>query len=59
MGSDGEWYLSELANGIERSRILSIATQVKKMKAEGKQVTAFTVGDFSPEQFAVPHSFTE
>tara|TARA_B110000116_G_C16792923_1_gene564856 strand:+ start:1437 stop:2732 length:1296 start_codon:yes stop_codon:yes gene_type:complete len=59
MGSDGEWYLSELANGIERSRILSIATQVKKMKAEGKLVTAFTVGDFSPEQFAVPHSFTE
>ena len=59
MGSDGEWYLSELANGIERSRILSIATQVKKMKAEGKLVTAFTVGDFSPEQFVVPHTFTE
>lgn len=58
-GSDGEWYLSELANGIERSRILSIATQVKKMKADGKQVTAFTVGDFSPEQFEVPHSFTD
>jgi aspartate aminotransferase len=59
MGSAGEWYLSELANGIERSRILSIATQVKKMKAEGKLVTAFTVGDFSPEQFEVPESFTK
>ncbi|MCS5527213.1 MAG: pyridoxal phosphate-dependent aminotransferase [Candidatus Poseidoniales archaeon] len=59
MGSDGEWYLSELANGIERSRILSIATQVKKMKAEGKLVTAFTFGDFSPEQFEVPQSFTD
>ena len=59
MGSDGEWYLSELANGIERSRILSIATQVKKMKAEGKLVTAFTVSDFSPEQFVVPHTVTE
>ncbi len=56
--SEGEWYLSDLANGIERSRILSIATQVKKMKAEGQEVTAFTVGDFSPEEFEVPPSFT-
>ncbi len=58
-GPDSEWYLSDLANGIERSRILSIATQVREMKAEGKQITAFTVGDFSPAEFVVPHAFTE
>ncbi|MBT4059461.1 MAG: aminotransferase class I/II-fold pyridoxal phosphate-dependent enzyme [Euryarchaeota archaeon] len=59
MTSDGEWYLSDLANGIERSRILSIAADVRKMKAEGKEVAAFTVGDFSPEQFEVPPIFIE
>ena len=56
-GPDADWFLSDMANGIERSRILSIATDVRKLKASGKDVTAFTVGDFSPEQFPVPSLF--
>ena len=48
------WRLSEMANGMERSRILSIAASVRAMIAEGKAVAPFTVGDFSPSQFEVP-----
>ena len=58
-GGAADWYLSEMANGIERSRILSIATDVRKLKEDGKEVTAFTVGDFSPEHFAVPSRFID
>ncbi len=56
-GADGSWYLSDLANGIERSKILSIAAEVRALKSAGKEVAAFTIGDFSPEQFAVPKKF--
>lgn len=48
------WRLSEMAGGMERSRILSIAADVREMIAQGKEVAPFTVGDFSPDQFAVP-----
>ena len=51
---EGDWRLSEMANGMERSRILSIAASVRAMIAEGKEVAPFTVGDFSPDQFEVP-----
>ena len=51
---EGDWRLSEMANGMERSRILSIAASVRAMIAQGKDVAPFTVGDFSPEQFEVP-----
>ena len=51
---EGDWRLSEMANGMERSRILSIAASVRAMIAQGKEVAPFTVGDFSPEQFEVP-----
>jgi aspartate aminotransferase len=43
-----------MAAGMERSRILSIAAEVRQMMAEGSAVAPFTVGDFSPEQFEVP-----
>ena len=50
----GDWRLSEMANGMERSRILTIAASVRAMISEGHEVAPFTVGDFSPEQFDVP-----
>lgn len=56
---DSEWYLSDLANGIERSKILSIAADVRKRKEAGEEVAAFTVGDFSPEHFNMPSIFHE
>ena len=59
VGSESDWYLSDMANGIERSTILSIAADVRNMKAAGKEVAAFTVGDFSPEQFPVPSIFID
>jgi len=51
----GDWRLSEMANGMERSRILTIAASVREMISQGKDVAPFTVGDFSPEQFEVPN----
>ena len=51
----GDWRLSEMANGMERSRILTIAASVREMISQGKEVAPFTVGDFSPEQFEVPN----
>jgi aspartate aminotransferase len=53
------WCLSEMANGMERSRILSIAADVRALIAEGREITAFTVGDFSPAQFSVPDEIIE
>jgi len=51
--------LSQMANFMERSRILSIATEVRMMIAEGQQVAPYTVGDFSPAHFEVPPRFIE
>jgi aspartate aminotransferase len=53
------WRLSDMANGMERSRILSIAASVRAMIANGKAVAPFTVGDFSPSHFEVPSHLTE
>jgi len=55
----GDWRLSDMANGMERSRILTIAASVRAMIAEGHEVAPFTVGDFSPEQFDVPDELVE
>ena len=52
---EGDWRLSDMANGMERSRILTIAASVRAMIAEGRDVAPFTVGDFSPDQFDVPN----
>ncbi len=52
--ADADWRLSDMANGMERSRILSIAASVREMISQGEAVAPFTVGDFSPEQFKVP-----
>jgi len=51
--------LSNMAQSMERSRILSIAASVRKLIAEGKEVAPFTVGDFSPQHFEVPEKFVE
>lgn len=51
--------LSQMANNMERSRILSIAAEVKTMIADGQQVAPYTVGDFSPVHFEVPPRFIE
>jgi len=59
MVEDAAWRLSEMANGMERSRILSIATDVRAMIAEGRDVAPFTVGDFSPAEFDIPDALVE
>ncbi|MGY8702419.1 MAG: pyridoxal phosphate-dependent aminotransferase [Candidatus Poseidoniales archaeon] len=51
--------LSRMANNMERSRILSIAAEVRTMIADGQQIAPYTVGDFSPAHFEVPPRFIE
>ena len=50
----GDWRLSDMAKGMERSKILTIAASVRAMIADGHDVAPFTVGDFSPDQYTVP-----
>ena len=45
---------SLLAQGLEGSAILKIAGEVRGLLAEGRKISNFTVGDFSPEQFRIP-----
>ena len=51
--------LSDVAQGLEGSRILAIATQVRERIAAGEAVAPYTVGDFSPNHYAVPKLLKE
>ncbi len=46
--------LTDLANGMQGSRILAIAAEVRAAIARGETICNLTVGDFSPAHFAVP-----
>lgn len=46
--------LSMMASHLQGSEILKIATDVRAMLAEGKEICNLTVGDFSTAQFRIP-----
>ena len=46
-------------DGMRGSRILAIASAVRKMQAEGRTVCNLTVGDFSPNEFRVPSGLVD
>lgn len=46
--------LSFMASGLKGSEILKIATDIRKMQAEGIEICNLTVGDFGPAQFRIP-----
>lgn len=46
--------VTEVIEGLRGSQILAIATSVRAMIAEGKDVCNLTVGDFKPAEFPVP-----
>jgi len=46
--------LTPVMNGMQGSKILAIASAVRKMQADGKEVCNLTVGDFRPSEFPVP-----
>jgi len=48
-----------MASGLVGSEILAIAADVRKRVAAGDEICNLTVGDFSPEQFAVPARLRE
>ncbi|MBX2803895.1 MAG: aminotransferase class I/II-fold pyridoxal phosphate-dependent enzyme [Myxococcales bacterium] len=48
---------NQLASGLQGSQILAIAGHVKRLRAEGRAISNFTIGDFDPEQFPIPRVF--
>lgn len=46
--------VTESVDGLRGSQILAIATSVRALLAEGKEVCNLTVGDFKPSEFPVP-----
>lgn len=46
--------VSEMASSLVGSEILRIAGEIVQLKAQGKNITNFTVGDFDPNFFPVP-----
>ena len=44
---------------LQGSMILQIAGQVRKLKAEGKDICNLTVGDFDPQYFPIPEELAE
>ncbi len=51
--------VTEVVDGLLGSRILAIASSVRAMIAEGKEVCNLTVGDFKPAEFPVPTKLVE
>ena len=51
--------VTEVIEGLQGSQILAIATSVRAMIAEGKDVCNLTVGDFKPAEFPVPAKLVE
>src|SRR5438067_13076461 len=45
-----------MARGLIGSEILKIASDIRAMAAEGKEICNLTVGDFSPAEFRIPAS---
>ena len=51
--------VTEVVDGLRGSQILAIATAVRAMQAEGKEVCNLTVGDFKPSEFPVPERLVQ
>jgi aspartate aminotransferase len=47
--------LSSLARGMTGSEVLKISGEVRALVAGGRSVANLTVGDFSPDEFRIPH----
>lgn len=46
--------LSQLATNLIGSEVLKIAGEINALKASGKKIANFTVGDFDPQYFPIP-----
>ncbi len=51
--------VSKMAGSLIGSEVLRIAAEINKLKAEGKAITNFTVGDFDPKHFPIPSELRE
>lgn len=51
--------VSLMAYNLIASEILTIANQIRGLKAQGRQISDFTVGDFAKGEFRIPEQLTE
>lgn len=51
--------VTPVLNSLQPSAILALAAQVRKLKAEGRQICDLTVGDFSSKQFPIPDALQQ
>ena len=59
METQNRVYVSLMAYDLVGSEILRIAAEVNRLKALGKEIINFTVGDFNPKDFQLPAELTE
>jgi len=46
--------VSAMAQALQGSEILQIAAEIRALRAGGREICNFTVGDFDPKQFPIP-----
>jgi len=51
--------VSQMASQLIGSEVLKIAGEIQSLKASGKKILNFTVGDFDPKFFPIPELLTE
>lgn len=51
--------VTPVLDSLQPSAILALAAQVRRMKAEGRQICDLTVGDFSSKHFPIPDALRE
>lgn len=51
--------VSEMAGTLIGSEVLKIAGEIAALKATGRDITNFTVGDFDPKQFPIPAALSK
>ena len=51
--------LSTLAQGLVGSEILRVASEIRALTEQGRQICNLTVGDFSPREFRIPKRLEE
>jgi len=46
-------------DGLEGSRILAIADEVRALQASGRKICNLSIGDFDPREFPIPRLLME
>ena len=51
--------INPIMDQLKGSMILGIASQVRALQAQGREICNLTVGDFRPDQFPIPEQLAD